>query len=216
MSQLAALLISSAPPAIVVVVKIIYYRTVDPLGLIIVFGYVLSAIISVIDGNPRVLLLRESIVTCATGVIFLITMIPLKVGKFQMRPLIYGVTQQMMSIVPPVKYVYKGEVIDQSRAEFCWQWSTVFRRGIYTMTAAWGIILVLEFVAKLIMYFSSLTVDQMVLYGNIVLGVTLGSMGVFNTIYSRSIRLNTMKETAQVQKQLEEEAEQQHTYLDDA
>lgn len=196
--------------------KIIYYRTIDPLGLIIVFGYVLSAIISVIDGNPRVLLLRESIVTCATGIIFLITMIPLKVGKFQMRPLIYGVTQQMMSITPPVKYMYKGEVIDQSRAEFCWQWSTVFRRGIYTMTAAWGIILVLEFVAKLIMYFSSLTVDQMVLYGNIVLGVTLGSMGLFNTIYSRSIRLNTMKETAQVQKQLEEEAEQQHTYLDDA
>lgn len=103
------MLISSAPPAALVVFKILYYRTVDPLGVIIVFGFVLSAIISVIDGNPRVLLLRESIVTGATGLIFLIALIPFKIGKIQLKPLIYGVTEQMMSILPPVEYVYKGE-----------------------------------------------------------------------------------------------------------
>ncbi|GAB5592617.1 hypothetical protein Unana1_07517 [Umbelopsis nana] len=216
LSQLAALLISSAPPAALVVFKVLYYRTVDPLGVIIVFGFVLSAIISVIDGNPRVLLLRESIVTGATGLIFLITLIPLKIGKIQLKPLIYGVTEQMMSILPPVEYVYKGEVIKQTRMEFCWQWSREFKKGTYILTAAWGVILFLEFVAKLIMYFSSITVDQMVLYGNIVLGVTLGTMGVVNIIYSRIIRLRTIKETTEVQKRLEDEAEQYQTYLDEA
>lgn len=100
--------------------------------------------------------------------------------------------------------------------EFCWQWSREFKKGTYILTAAWGVILFLEFVAKLIMYFSSITVDQLVLYGNIVLGVTLDTMGELNIIYSRIIRLRTIKETTEVQKRLEDEAEQYQTYLDEA
>ncbi|KAI8575191.1 hypothetical protein K450DRAFT_262960 [Umbelopsis ramanniana AG] len=196
--------------------EIVWYRTVNPLGLVIIFGFVISAVISVIDGNPRVLLLRESIVTCATGVLFLMSMIPFHYKKWTNKPLIYGVTKQMMSLLPPVKYVYQGEVIEESRLEFCWKWSPVFKRGMLTMNAAWGVILILEFVAKLAMYFSSLTVDQMVMYGNIILGVTLGCMGLFNAVYGRIIRLRSMEECKVVQKRLEEEAEQQHVYVDEA
>ncbi|KAG2175955.1 hypothetical protein INT44_000433 [Umbelopsis vinacea] len=209
-SQLAALLISSAPPAVMSIIEIVWYRTINPLGLVIIFGFVISAAISVIDGNPRVLLLRESIVTCATGLLFLLSMIPFRYKNWTSKPLTYGVTRQMMSLLPPVKYVYQGEVVEESRFEFCWRWSPVFKRGMLTMNAAWGVILILEFVAKLAMYFSSLTVDQMVTYGNIVLGVTLGAMGVFNAIYGRMIRLRSIEECKVVQKRLEEEAEQQH------
>lgn len=198
------------------VFKIVWYRSVDPLGLVIIFGFVISAVISVIDGNPRVLLLRESIVTCATGVLFLLSMIPFRIGKWSNKPLVYGVSKQMMSLLPPVKYVYKGEVVEESRLEFCWRWSTVFKRGMLFLNAAWGVLLILEFVAKLIMYFSSLTVDQMVLYGNIILGVTLGTMGVFNGVYGRIVRIRSIAECKVVQKRLEEEAEQQHVYVDEA
>ncbi|CAO3671450.1 unnamed protein product [Umbelopsis ramanniana] len=215
-SQLAALLISSVPPAAMSIFKIIWYRSVDPLGLVIIFGFVISAVISIIDGNPRVLLLRESIVTCATGALFLLSMIPFRIGKWSNKPLVYGVSKQMMSLLPPVKYVYQGEVVEESRLEFCWRWSPVFKRGMLVLNAAWGVLLILEFVAKLIMYFSSLTVDQMVLYGNIILGVTLGTMGVFNGVYGRIIRIRSIAECKVVQKRLEEEAEQQHVYVDEA
>jgi hypothetical protein len=196
--------------------KMIWYRTFDALGVVIILGFVLSAVISVIDGDPRVLLLRESIVTCATGVVFLVTMIPIRIGQWVNKPLIYGVTKQMMSVLPPVKYVYNGQVIEETRIEFSWKWSREFKKGMLIMNAAWGVILILEFVAKLIMYFSSLTVDQMVLYGNIVLGVTLGSMGIFNVFYGRRIRLRTIEECKLVQKRLEEEAELQNVYVDEA
>ncbi|KAH8549318.1 hypothetical protein BGW37DRAFT_113833 [Umbelopsis sp. PMI_123] len=215
-SQLAALLISSIPPAVMSIFKMIWYRTFDALGVVIILGFVLSAVISVIDGDPRVLLLRESIVTCATGVVFLVTMIPIRIGQWVNKPLIYGVTKQMMSVLPPVKYVYNGQVIEETRIEFSWKWSREFKKGMLIMNAAWGVILILEFVAKLIMYFSSLTVDQMVLYGNIVLGVTLGSMGIFNVFYGRRIRLRTIEECKLVQKRLEEEAELQNVYVDEA
>ncbi|KAG9326018.1 hypothetical protein KVV02_008450, partial [Mortierella alpina] len=97
MSTLAALLISSAPPAINCVAKFFIYRRVDPIGLLIIFGFVLSAILSVIDGNPRLLLLRDSFVTCASGLIFLASLVPIKIGKFQVRPLTYGVSAQMLT-----------------------------------------------------------------------------------------------------------------------
>ncbi|GAB5592615.1 hypothetical protein Unana1_07515 [Umbelopsis nana] len=210
-SQLAALLISSAPPAVMVIFKLIYYRKVDPLGLIIIFGFVLSAVISIIDSNPRVLLLRESIVTAATGILFLITLIPLKVGKIRLMPMTYGVTAQMMAAAPTIRYMKDGEMIEQTRTEFCWEWCKTFRFGMRLMTALWGCILLLEFMAKLIMYFSSLTVDQMVLYGNVVLGVTLGFMGVFTIGYSRYVRINTMKEVQVVRQNLEAQAAQYPT-----
>ncbi|GAB5590867.1 hypothetical protein Unana1_05767 [Umbelopsis nana] len=207
-SQLAALLISSAPPAIQVIFEFVYYRKVDPLGLLIIFGFALSAVISIIDGNPRVLLLRESIVTAATGVVFLITSIPLKVGKIRLMPLTYGIIAQMMAAAPTIRYMKDGEMTEQTRAEFCWEWCKTFRFGQRLMTALWGCVLLLEFMSKVIMYFSSLTVDQMVLYGNVVAGVIIGTMGLFTIGYGRYMRINTMKEVQIVRQNLEAEAAQ--------
>jgi hypothetical protein len=208
---LAALLISSAPPAIMVVFKIIYYRKIDPLGLLIIFGFVLSAVISLVDANPRVLLLRESIVTSATGALFLLSLIPIKIGKLQVMPMTYGVTAQMMAAAPTIRYMKNGEMIEQSRTEFCWEWSKTFRFGMRLMTALWGCILLLEFMAKVIMYFSPLTVDQIVLYGNIILGCTLGTMGLFTVGYSRYLRKRTIKEVHEIRLRLEAEAAQYPT-----
>jgi hypothetical protein len=199
-------LISSTPPAISVIVKLFYYRKVDPLGIIIVFGLVISAIISVIDGQPRVLLLRESIVTAATGAIFLITLIPIKIGKLQLRPLTYGIAAQMTAAAPAVRYMRYGQMIQVSRSEFNWEYSTKFRFAMRLGTALWGIALLLEFVAKLIMYFSPLTIDQMVLYGNVVLAVVMGSMGLFTIIHSRIVRKQVAVEMVHIKRKLEADA----------
>lgn len=194
--------------------KIIYYRKVDPLGIIIVFGFALSAIISVVDGDPRVLLLRESIVTAATGALFLITLIPLKVGKIELRPLTYGITAQMTAAAPAVRYLRYGEWIEVSRSEFSWQYSKKFRFGMRLGTFLWGICLLLEFTAKLIMYFSPITIDQFVLYSNVVLGVVLGGMGIFTMFHAAWLKKQVEKEMIDIKAQLARDAaefEAEHT-----
>ncbi|KAG0088009.1 hypothetical protein BGZ92_006716 [Podila epicladia] len=207
MSTLAALLISSAPPAINCVVKFIVYRRLDPIGLLIIFGFVLSAILSVIDGNPRLLLLRDSFVTCASGLIFLGSLIPIKIGKFQMKPLTYGVSAQMMAAAPSIQYFVEGNLVEQSLSEFCWQWSRHYRRGMRTMTAVWGIALLLEFTLRLIFYFSSMNLDQLVMWGNIVLICTLGTAGLFTIASSRFVRKWTTEDVTLAKAQLERDHE---------
>ncbi|KAF9154995.1 hypothetical protein BGX21_004579 [Mortierella sp. AD011] len=207
-SLLAALLISSAPPAIWVVVKYFVYRRVDPLGFIIIFGFVLSAILSAVDGDPRVLLLRDSFVTGATGLIFLGSLLPIKTKKFELKPITYGISAQMMAASPKVRYIVNGETIEQERSEFCWQWSHNYRFGMRMMTGVWAGALLTEFAIRVVMYFSSLTVDQMVLYGNVVLGATLGTAAIITTVSSSIIRKKTIKEVESVKAQLERENEE--------
>ncbi|CAO3671458.1 unnamed protein product [Umbelopsis ramanniana] len=197
-STLAALLISSAPPIVMIVGKFIIYRQFDPLGLIIVFGFVLSAILSVVDGNPRILILKDSIVSSATGAIFLLSLLPIRLGKYNLRPLTYGISAEMMSAAPKVQYVKDGEAIEQTPTQFSWEHVKLFRNGMRMLTAMWGVVLLLEFVARLIMYFSTLTIDQLVLYSNVVLGVLLGTMGVFTIIYSHRLRTKTRKEVREI------------------
>jgi hypothetical protein len=206
MSIIAALLISSAPPAISVIVKLIIFRRFDPLGCIIIFGFAISAIISVIDGDPRVLLLRESIVTAATGALFLLSLIPIKIGRWRNRPLTYGVTAQMLAVAPPVRYFRYGEMVEKSRAEFSWEFSKVFRRAMYVGSFLWGIALELEFGGKVIMYFSSLTIDQFVLYGNIVMAAILGGMTVFTIFHARRMRKKVGEEMVDIKRRLEADA----------
>lgn len=94
----------------------------------------------------------------------------------------------MMSAAPKIQYVKDGEAIEQTPTQFSWEHVKFFRNGMRMLTAMWGIALMLEFIARLIMYFSTLTIDQLVLYSNVVLGVILGSMGVFTIIYSHHLR----------------------------
>ncbi|KAG0053355.1 hypothetical protein BGZ83_001249 [Gryganskiella cystojenkinii] len=207
-SALAALLISSAPPTINCIFKFVIYRRVDPIGLLIVFGFILSAVLSVIDGNPRLLLLRDSFVTCASGLIFLVSLIPIEIGRFHFRPLTYGVSAQMMAAAPKIQYLIEGKLIEQTRSEFCWQWSHQYRRGMRITTGIWGVALLLEFTLRLFFYFSGMTLDQLVMWGNIVLACTLGTAGVATMVLSHYIKKWTTSEVAVVKAQLERDHEE--------
>jgi hypothetical protein len=206
MSLLAALLISSAPPCAMVIFKAIFTRRLDPLGLIIVLSFVISAAVSVVDSNPRILLLKDSITTGCLGTIFLSSLLPIKIGKFRLMPITYGVASQMLATQPNVRYLKNGVMVEQEVPEFVWEYSPQFRKGQRILTAGWGVALLLELVAKLIMYFSSLTVDQLFLYGNVVTGVLLGSMGLATVVFSHFVRKYTKQDIAEVKQRIEAEA----------
>jgi hypothetical protein len=95
MPEIWALVISGAPPLFVVIYGLIRERRIDMFGGIIVISLVVTGIVSSLTKDARINLLRDCVVTGAIGLTFLITLIPIKIGSFQMRPLSYYFAKDM-------------------------------------------------------------------------------------------------------------------------
>lgn len=122
-------------------------------------------------------MLRDSTVTAVVSVLFLITLIPLRTRWFTVRPIIFLFTQQIYVDQPPIEWKDKeGNNQSVNRSEWIWQNSAFYRKFCYIICGAWGILLMAEFVAKVIMIKSSLTIDQIILYSNIIVIAVVVSM----------------------------------------
>ncbi|KAL0140662.1 hypothetical protein V8B55DRAFT_1509395 [Mucor lusitanicus] len=173
LSVLIALILSGIPPLLRVFYVFWKKRHIDILGCVFVFSFILSAVLSVISGDVRLTLLRDSTVTAVISLMFFVTLIPLKTRWFTLRPMIF----------------YKqGEHQSMEKMEFLWQNVPVYRRYCYILDAIWGFVLLGEFLAKVIMIKSSLDIDHIILYGNIILISVMVSMTTGTLIASRFVR----------------------------
>ncbi|RUP43700.1 hypothetical protein BC936DRAFT_136840 [Jimgerdemannia flammicorona] len=183
-----ALLISGTPPLIMIIYGLIFHRRIDFISVIVLVAFVLSAILAIVDGEPRLLLLRESAITCVIGLIFLFSLVPFRIGSYINRPLVYRISAQTFPM-PPVKF---SDGTEMPRSEWLWQNLPRYRHDMRLVSAAWGIGMLAEFTAKVIMVESSLTIDGIVLIGNIVLGSVTGGLTLFNVFYGRGVRARAM------------------------
>lgn len=124
---------------------------------------------------------------------FFFTLIPLKTRWFHIRPLIFLFSQEMMREAPPVEWTdYQGNFHSVPKMDWCWDYAKSYKRFCYILNALWAFILMGEFLAKVIMIeLTSLTVDQIVLYGNIILITVMTTMTVGTSIVSHRIRKST-------------------------
>ncbi|KAG0173272.1 hypothetical protein DFQ28_011183 [Apophysomyces sp. BC1034] len=176
-----ALVISGIPPLLHVLFTIIRKRRVDILGCIAVLSFVLSAVLSLISGDIRLALLRDSTTTALVGLMFLVTLIPLETKWMTIRPLTYLIGQQMMSEMPKVEWIDReGEHRQMDRMEWAWEFAPKFRRSCYIMTSLWGFFLMAEFGAKVAMIESPLSIDSINLYGTIIVVVVMVGLTVLN------------------------------------
>ncbi|CAB4485935.1 unnamed protein product [Rhizophagus irregularis] len=97
MKEIWALLISGVPPFLIVIYGIISKRRIDIFGAITIISIVVSAIVASLKGDARAYLLRESAITGTVGLTFLITLIPIKYGSFQMRPIMFYFAKDMQT-----------------------------------------------------------------------------------------------------------------------
>ncbi|KAF7725279.1 hypothetical protein EC973_000289 [Apophysomyces ossiformis] len=182
---LIALIISGIPPLLNVLFTFWRRRKVDILGCIFVISFIISAVLTLISGDARVALLRESTTTALIGTMFVVTLIPLETRWLTIRPLTFLIGHQMMSEMPKVEWLdSNGERQAMDRMDWAWQYVRRFRLSCYLTTSLWGFFLLAEFVAKVIMIKSTLTIDQIVLYGNIMVLCVMVSLTIFNTIVS--------------------------------
>ena len=124
MSETAALMLSSAPPILWSIGQLIWSRKFDTLSLLVIAGIALSLVATLLGGSPRLLLVRESLITGIFGLIFLGSLL------FP-RPLLF--------------HLVKTTVAKQGTGAeaFASKWSIPgFRFTFYLMTTVWGIGLV--------------------------------------------------------------------------
>lgn len=166
-SIIAALLVSCIPPLLFVIAKFVYYRRVDILGCLCCFGFILAGIFALATGDPRLVLLRDSSITCVTGVCFLLTLIPIRTKRINIVPLSYLVFIQLFSGGDRIEWTdEQGMEYSVTKPDWMFAYVPWVRLYAYVSTGTWGFILVGEFIAKVIMIKSTLTIDQVVSWQN--------------------------------------------------
>ncbi|WP_411348714.1 VC0807 family protein [Paenibacillus sp. WLX2291] len=173
-SGLFALSIATLIPLLDNVRSIWKHRKLDVFGGLMLFGFVLSLVMVLLGGSEKLLLMRESFITAAVGLLFL--------GSLLMpRPLVFYMVARFARSVSP---------------EENWQYS-YFRRVMRNMTWIWGIGLLLEVSVKILMIHHLSTTQVLALSTPVSLSM-IGGIVLLNIVYRRraAVHMRQLKEQA--------------------
>jgi hypothetical protein len=120
--ETGGLIASAVPPVIWSLVELARFRRVDALSVIVLAGIVLSIFAMALGGSPRMLLLRESLVSGAIGVAFLLSL-PLR------RPLIFYLARATVA---------REQADGAARITALINERPTFAAALRLMTAVWG------------------------------------------------------------------------------
>jgi hypothetical protein len=128
LGETGALIASAVPPIIWSLIELARFRRVDALSVMVVTGIVLSVAAMALGGSPRMLLLRESLVSGAVGVGFLLSL-PMR------RPLIFYLARATVA-----------REMDGGAAHFeaLWRERPALATSMRLMTLVWGVGLTAE------------------------------------------------------------------------
>jgi hypothetical protein len=136
------LLIATIFPAFGNLISIIRQRRLDYLGFVILIGLVCSILFALITGNQKFLLIRESFLTLAYGIICLGSLLFPK-------PIMFFIGRHFATGNDPAKIAFYNAL---------WQYPA-FRRLNRLITVVWGVALLCEFAIRLVLVYT-LTVAQ--------------------------------------------------------
>src|SRR5437763_9203820 len=177
-SDLVALLLSSVPALISEIVTIVRQRQLDVLGIIVLAFLAISALISFIGGDPRLLLIRESFLTVVLGVVCIVSLL------FP-RPIWFYIIRYFATGNDPAK---------ASAFNARWQFPA-FRSYIRIITVVWGIVYLVEFPVRVFMVYH-LSIQQYLAIGPIVFYAVTFAVIAFTIAYARRMisRLMAMRQ----------------------
>ncbi|KAJ2958885.1 hypothetical protein NQZ79_g5586 [Umbelopsis isabellina] len=193
-SLIVALVVSSIPPLLLVIGRFIWKRKVDLIGCLFVLGFILSGIFALATGDARLVLLRDSSVTCVVGLCFLLTLIPIQTKSVKLRPLQFLFYSEFIANLSPMTWKdEEGNEYTLSRADWLYTYVPYIRKYSVLSTIIWGVLLETEFIVKIILIESSIDIDQVVNIGNIVIAVATSLGTVANIILSIPIRTRSLE-----------------------
>jgi len=164
MSSIAALSIATLAPLSDNVVHFWKHRKIDVFGGLMLFTFLLTLILVALGGNEKLLLVRESLITAAVGIIFLCSLL-------FTRPIMFYLA---------LRFIGKGDFADNWKYDY-------FRFVMRLMTFVWGIILLLEATVRVIMVYK-LSTEQYLLFSNFVLYGFIGTAILWTMFYRKKSR----------------------------
>jgi hypothetical protein len=149
-SDLVSLGAAAALPALYIALAAARGKRIDRVA-VLVFGLLALAIaLTVVTGDPRILLAKSVIITGAAGLYFLATLLAA-------RPFVFYASQKLFAGKQP-----GGDALWDER----WQSSRIFRRSMRFMTLVWGAGLLAEAAVRAVIIYA-LPVGQAVVWGQL-------------------------------------------------
>lgn len=166
--EIHAIMASAAPPMFWSLLEFARKRRVDAISIMVLGGIALSLLGFALGGSPKLLLMRESLITGLIGVVFVISSL---IGK-------------------PLMYVLASASLKRQSAEDHADFETYkdqpgFRRMMSVMTAVWGVGFILETTIRSILVFS-MPVGRFLIVGPIVGYTTIGLLMLWTFLYGRA------------------------------
>lgn len=163
-----AIMASAAPPMAWSLIEFARKRRVDAISILVLGGIGLSLLGFALGGSPKLLLMRESLITGLIGVVFVISAI---IGR-------------------PLMYLLASASLKRQSAEDSAEFETFkdrpgFRRMMSVMTAVWGVGFVIETTIRSILVFS-MPVGRFLIVGPIVGYGTIGLLMLWTFLYGRA------------------------------
>jgi hypothetical protein len=132
--ETVGLIASAVPPMLWSVVELLRFRRIDALSALVLLGIALSVAAMAVGGSPRLLLMRESLITGAVGVAFLVSLL-------LPRPLVFYLARATVARE-------RGRDGNDDYFEELWRTRPAFGSALRRMTVIWGVGLVAEAALK--------------------------------------------------------------------
>lgn len=169
--EMGALYASAVPPLVWSLAEFARSRRVDALSTFVLLGIVLSIVMMALGGSPRVLLIRESLVSGLIGVIFL--------GSLAWpRPLIFYLARATLA---------RQQAEGPARFELLWRETPALRGALRLMTLVWGAGLALECLLRCVLVWHW-PVERVLVVSPIVSYAIYGAMMLWTFWYQRRLR----------------------------
>ena len=144
----------------------------------------------------------ESIVPFILGTACIISVIPIKIGSFELKPLVYQVANQIMPRAEVDENLKKQDIrrltnqSGQKKLDYLYTHMAKFRQDMRYMTFTWGFLLILSSIVKIIIVFTSSSLTKAQIYGYILFGLTTFFMMIFTWFYTKIIKGHVLSQVA--------------------
>src|SRR5215471_1117904 len=182
-SELTALVVAALFPLGKSLFDLVRRRQLDPIAIVVLLGIVTDGIALLFGGNPRVLLIRESMFTGAFGVAcFLSLLLP--------RPMMFYFSRY---------FIAGTDLARQTRFNAAWQFREV-RFCHRLITTVWGCVFVGELILRIILIYQ-LPAALVLIISPILIGVLTIITMVWAFRYGHRVRLRALAQFSQMEKQ---------------
>ncbi|CAO3616512.1 unnamed protein product [Cunninghamella echinulata] len=206
--QVFAMIVASSPPLIIVLLRMLKDKDIDMIGIVAGISFLITGILSIAEPDEKTSAICESIVPLLVGVFCLLSLLPFRIGSFEMKPLIYQFVNQVMPRQEDDETLeeYDNKRLNNNneqqqpktkrqKLDYVYHHLSRFRQDMRIITASWGITLIIAFIVKVIVVMTNTDTGHAEMVGYIIFGLAIVLMSVFTWLYTNVIKRHVAENT---------------------